>query len=199
MFFATQLWRNRRLIWRLALTQLRDRYASTAIGSLWAVLQPILVMLVFWFVFTYALRQGTPTDGAPFVLFLIIGLGVWFALSDALLNGANAVTQNAYLITKIAFPVELLPVVPVVVALIVHAAMMLIIVALMIAMGSPPSVDAVEVLFYGAAMFGCWRPGYRVSAVRDQCFLSRYGTIAGSGAAGLVLDHPYRLVAGYIF
>ena len=46
--FPLRIWRHRRLVWRLATTQLRDRYASTAIGSLWAILQPIMMILVFW-------------------------------------------------------------------------------------------------------------------------------------------------------
>ena len=150
--FPLHLWGHRRLIWRLATTQLRDRYASTAIGSLWAILQPVMMILVFWFVFSFGLRLGRGADEAPFVLVLIIGLVAWFAFSDALLNGVNSVMQNAYLIKKIAFPVEVLPLVPVVVALIVHAALLVIVIGIMMATGTEPSVRTPLLIYYVLAM-----------------------------------------------
>lgn len=115
------LWRQRQLVWRLASVQLQERYASTLLGSAWAVMQPVSVMLVFWFVFSYGLRLNPGQGQVPFVLFFIGGMVAWLAFSDAVVGAAAAITRNAFLVKKVAFPLEVLPAVPVVAAMAVHA------------------------------------------------------------------------------
>ncbi len=146
------LYANRALIWRLSLAEVRERYASTVFGSLWAVLQPAILIMVFWFVFAYGLRLTSPAAEVPFFLLLIVGLGVWFCFSDAVQGGTNAVTQRAYLVKKIAFPLEILPVVPVVSALLVHAVMLMLILVILAVNDIYPTWKALSVLYYAAAL-----------------------------------------------
>ena len=53
---VTSLWTHRRLIWQLALHDLRARYAATVVGSVWAIVNPLILILVFWFVSAHGLR-----------------------------------------------------------------------------------------------------------------------------------------------
>lgn len=120
----SQLWRSRGLVLRLARAQLRDRYSGSALGMVWALLQPAMVMAVFWFVFSFGLRVVSAPGEAPFVALLLVGLVAWFWFSDAVGMGAHAVTGSAYLVKKVAFPVELLPLAPVMASLLVHLALL---------------------------------------------------------------------------
>lgn len=142
---------NRKLIWRLAKAQVRDRYASTLLGSVWAIVHPALMLLVFWFVFEYGLKisQSGPI---PFFLTLIVGLAAWIVFNDAVVAGINAVTSSSHLVKKLAFPLEILPVVPVVSACIVHACIMGVVLVIMAINGYMPGRGFPLVLYYAACM-----------------------------------------------
>jgi ABC-type polysaccharide/polyol phosphate export permease len=148
------LWRQRQLIWRLASVQLRERYASTLLGSAWAVVQPVSVMLVYWLVFAYGLRLSTAEGQVPFVLYLITGVVIWLAFADAVSGAAASVTRNAFLVKKVAFPLEVLPVVPVVAALVVHGAALACALAVCWLTGPGPGWPLLLLLLYalGAAV-----------------------------------------------
>lgn len=120
------IWRSRGLVLRLAQSQLRDRHSGSALGVIWALLQPAMVMAVFWFVFSYGLRVVSPPGEAPFVAMLLVSLAAWFWFSDAVSMGTHAVTGSAYLVKKVAFPLELLPLAPVMASLLVHLGLLLI-------------------------------------------------------------------------
>ncbi len=115
-----EIWRSRGIVLRLAQAELRNRYSGSALGVLWALIQPAMVMAVFWFVFSYGLRVTSPEGEPAFVARLLVGLAAWFCFSEAVSNGAHAVTGSAYLVKKVAFPLELLPLAPVIAAVMVH-------------------------------------------------------------------------------
>lgn len=121
-----EIWRSRSLLQRLARSQLRDRYSGSALGALWALLQPLAFMAVFWFVFVFGLRIASPAGQASFVAVLLVGLGAWFWFSDTVANGVTAVTGSAYMVKKVAFPLEILPLAPVLASLVVHVAVMIV-------------------------------------------------------------------------
>jgi ABC-type polysaccharide/polyol phosphate export permease len=140
------------LAWRLASLTLRDRYASTLLGGVWAVLQPAGLIAVYWFVFSYGLRMQTQAGDVPFFLVLIVGLSAWFFVSDALLGGANVVLANSYLVKKIAFPVAILPLIPVLTGLLIHALMLVLIAVILMTSGLWPAWSWLLVVYYGLAL-----------------------------------------------
>ncbi|MCW3473924.1 ABC transporter permease [Rhodovastum sp. RN2-1] len=147
------------LAWRLATLQLRDRYVSTMFGGLWAVLQPAALIAVYWFVFSYGLRLPTPASGVPFFLVLIVGLSVWFFVSDALTGGSNAIISNSYMVKKIAFPVAILPIVPVLTGLMIHGAMLGLIAVILVLNGFWPDWSWLLLGYYGVALI-CFLTGW---------------------------------------
>ncbi|MCA3420054.1 MAG: ABC transporter permease [Roseomonas sp.] len=118
------LWNSRGLVFPLARAQLRDRHSGSALGVLWALLQPAVLMAVFWFVFSFGLKVVSPPDEAPFVALLLVGLAAWFWFNEAVSMGSHAVTGSAYLVKKVSFPVELLPLAPLIASLMVHIALL---------------------------------------------------------------------------
>jgi len=158
--------RERRLILRLAAVELRNRYAATALGTLWAVLQPVLLIAVFWFVFAFGLKLQMPATEAPFALMLIIGLVVWLGFSDSVLQSCNSVLQSAYLVRKIAFPIEILPMASVVGALSVHLASLVFVVAIIFATEHriSPNIFWLPFYFFSLSLFAVGL-GYLLSAL----------------------------------
>jgi lipopolysaccharide transport system permease protein len=105
-----ELWSYRELIRNLVLRDLRVRYKGSAFGYLWTQVAPLLMMLVFWFVFSFFLPSG---GVAMFPIFLIVALLPWNYCAEAVAGGARSVLDNANLIKKVFFPREVLPLVTV--------------------------------------------------------------------------------------
>ncbi len=92
---------------------LNDRFLGSALGLIWAVLSPLMLMGIFVFVFTFVFPSRLPgRDGAlPFVIWLISGYGPWLGISEGLSSATSSVTGSAGIVKNIAFKSELLPVV----------------------------------------------------------------------------------------
>src|SRR5262245_10405619 len=91
----------------LSIHRVRVRYKQSRLGILWAVLQPVAMMLAFTLMFAF-LRTG-PSASVPFPLFAYSALIPWTMFSSGLTNAAGALTSHASLLTKVAFPREILP------------------------------------------------------------------------------------------
>lgn len=100
--YVQELWRRREFVWFLALGNFKGRNASTALGLFWWVLNPVLLSLVYWFVFGFFL-------GTRDIIYLMSGMFAFHFTSQALTGGANAVLQNSKLLTNLKFPRLILP------------------------------------------------------------------------------------------
>lgn len=103
---------HRQLAWALAKRDITDRYVNQMLGTAWAVLHPLIFVLIYIFLFVFVFkarigdRPGLPDD---FALYIMAGLIPWLALQDALTRGVLALSSNASLVKQVVFPLELLP------------------------------------------------------------------------------------------
>ena len=95
------------LLVTLSAHRINVRYRQTALGILWAVLQPLLMMLIFTAVFSVLAR--IPSEGVPYALFAYSALLPWTFFSTALTNATGSLVGHSSLITKVYFPREILP------------------------------------------------------------------------------------------
>src|SRR5215510_14098138 len=111
------LWRYRELFRVLAWRDLSVRYKQTVIGVLWALIRPVLAMLVFTIIFGQIARL--PSDGsATYPLMVLAGILPWTFFSTGLSEASNSLINNANLISKVYFPRMIVPTATVVVALV---------------------------------------------------------------------------------
>jgi lipopolysaccharide transport system permease protein len=109
------LWRYRELFQVLAWRDLSVRYKQTAIGAIWALLRPLLAMLVFTTIFGRIAKL--PSDGtAPYALMVFCGMLPWTFFATGLAEASNSLVNNANLISKVYFPRLIVPTASVVVA-----------------------------------------------------------------------------------
>jgi lipopolysaccharide transport system permease protein len=104
---AQELWNYRELLFFLAWRDIKVRYKQTVLGAAWALLQPAMMMLVFYFIFKKL--ANVDTGSVPYPLFVLAGLLPWNFFSTAMTNAANSVIGSERLITKIYFPRLLVP------------------------------------------------------------------------------------------
>jgi lipopolysaccharide transport system permease protein len=103
-----ELWRYRDLAYQIAARDVTVRYRQTALGAVWAILQPIGFMVVFSLFF--GKLAGVSSDGLPYALFSLAGLVPWTFFSTVLTLGADSLVVNTPLVSKIYFPRIFLPV-----------------------------------------------------------------------------------------
>lgn len=99
----------RKQIFKLAKADLVKTYRGSALGWAWALIKPVVTIFVFWFAFTIGLRAGNPVNGFPYFLWLIAGFVPWFYMSEMITGGASCIRNNKHLVTKMKFPVSVVP------------------------------------------------------------------------------------------
>lgn len=105
-----RLFRHRSLIRTLVVRELKARYRGSVLGFFWSFLNPLLLLLVYSFVFTTVIDRGDLAGLEPYAVFLFCGLLPWTWFSSSLNESAGTLIVNANLIKKVVFPVETLPV-----------------------------------------------------------------------------------------
>ena len=115
-----ELWQNRRLIWKLAKNDFKKRYAGSYMGAMWALVQPVITVVMYYIVFDKIMGNGggglRDSGDVPFVLFLTAGLVPWFYFNEALTNGTNALLEDNYLVKKVVFKISILPIIKIIAA-----------------------------------------------------------------------------------
>jgi len=128
----------------LSVHRVNVRYRQSRLGLLWAVIQPLAMMLVFTLMFSFL--RAAPSGDIPFPLFAYSALIPWTMFSTALNNASTALTSHAALLTKVSFPREILPLTYIVAGLVDMSIASLVLVALMIWFGVPLTATALWVL-----------------------------------------------------
>src|SRR5947208_13338210 len=109
------LWRYRELFFVLAWRDLAVRYKQTVIGIIWALIRPLLTMVVFTVIFGRIAKL--PSDGsAPYPLLVFAGMLPWTLFATGLGEAANSMVNSAHLISKVYFPRLIVPTTPIMVA-----------------------------------------------------------------------------------
>ncbi|KGR86523.1 ABC transporter permease [Lysinibacillus odysseyi] len=98
-----------RLIFRVSVNDIKSRYQSHYLGGLWQFLNPLLQISVYWFVFGLGIRGGSPVGDVPFFLWLITGLIPWLYIAPVLNQGTKSISSKINMVSKMKFPVSILP------------------------------------------------------------------------------------------
>ena len=139
--------RDKKLIFNLAKNDFKTKYAGSYFGMIWAFVQPVIMILVYWFALDIGLRSGQ-TMSYPFVLWLMCGLVPWFFFSEALGSGTNALTEYSYLVKKVVFKIDILPIVKLISAMFVHLFFVALVIILHACYGYFPDWYTLQILYY---------------------------------------------------
>ena len=152
MALPVELYQNRRLVWRLSRNDFKKRYAGSYLGTIWAMVPPIVTVAMYWVVFDRIFGSGpqvTYTGGeVPYVLFLTAGLVPWFFFSDAVMGGMTSLMEYNYLVKKVVFKVSILPIIKVTAAMFVHIGFSVVLVLIAAFYGYTPTVYTLQLFYY---------------------------------------------------
>lgn len=149
-----ELFQSRHLIWKLAKNDFKKRYAGSYMGAVWAMIQPVVTVLMYYIVFDKVMgNPGRGAEDVPFVLFLTAGLVPWFYFSEALNNGTNAMMEYNYLVKKVVFKISILPIIKIIAATFIHVFFVFVLLIVAACYGYYPTVYTLQIFYYSACLF----------------------------------------------
>ncbi|WP_180966835.1 ABC transporter permease [Cohaesibacter celericrescens] len=131
----------------MAIRDFKTRHVGTFGGIIWAIIQPLALVTVFYFVFAIGFRVQSP-EKTPFILWFVAGQVVWTLFSDNLISIVSSITSNAHFIKKTIFPSEIFAVIKVVSGTMSHLIFLSILVLVMIFFKIPFHIERILVLYY---------------------------------------------------
>lgn len=152
-----ELFQSRELIWKLAKNDFKKRYAGSYLGFLWALIQPVVTVLMYWIVFdrVFQTRSQMVASGVdvPYVLYLTAGLVPWFYFSEALTNGTSALLEYSYLVKKVVFNISILPIIKLIAATFIHIFFVVVLLVVAVCYGYYPSIYTIQIVYYSFCLF----------------------------------------------
>jgi len=198
------LWEYRELLFFLVWRDIKVRYKQTVLGVAWAILQPLLTMVVFSIFF--GRLAGVPSDGIPYPIFTFTALLPWQLFSYALIESSNSLVANERLITKVYFPRLVIPLSAVLAGLVDFGIAFGVLVVMMLFWGIVPTVAILTLPFFillaitTALAVGLWLSALNVQ-YRDVRyvlpFLSQFWLFATPIAyPSSLIPEPWRALYG---
>jgi lipopolysaccharide transport system permease protein len=111
--FVLTVWQHRKLTLMLAEREISEKYVGQALGGLWAVLHPMLLLGVYYFLISVVFKIRMPdVEGMPsdYFLYILSGMAPWLSFQEAVNKGAMAIRGQSSLVKQVVFPIEILPV-----------------------------------------------------------------------------------------
>jgi len=168
-----ELWNYRELLFILVWRDIKVRYKQTALGAIWAILQPVLATVVFSIFFGRFAK--VPSDGIPYPVFAYVGLLPWQLFAYALNESTNSLVSNQNLITKVYFPRLVIPLSAVLAGLVDFAIAFVVLLGLFWRYGIVPSASLVVLpVFILLAVASALAIGLWLSALNVQYRDVRY-------------------------
>ncbi|MCI8441094.1 MAG: ABC transporter permease [Provencibacterium sp.] len=143
-----EIWTNRARMFRLALYDYQVSNKDSYLGMLWSILNPLIQILTYWFVFGLGIRSGRPVDGHPFLPWMLCGLIPWFFINSALVQGAASIYMKSSTVLRLRFPVATIPMGSVLVAFFNHAVTLGILLVMLLCFGYFPNFYWLNLLYY---------------------------------------------------
>lgn len=141
------IWSDRHLLISLSKKDFIRRFSGTYFGIAWGFVQPLLTIIVYWAVFQFGFRSGDVGE-IPFVLWFICGIVPWLFISEAFSIASNSFIDYSYLIKKVKFNINILPLVKILSSFYIHIFFVGIITAICLVLGWYPKIYFVQIMYY---------------------------------------------------
>ena len=148
---------NRKLIFELAKNDFKNRFAGSYLGAVWAFVQPVVTVLMYYIVFDKIFQSRSEAVAGdlpiPYVLFLTAGLVPWFYFNEGIMNGMISLMQYNYLVKKVVFNIDVLPIIKVVSAGFIHLFFMIVMLVVGMIYSYFPGLMTIQLLYYCLCLF----------------------------------------------
>lgn len=161
----------------MARREIITQYVGSLLGFIWTFIHPMVLVTVFWFVFSIGFKSK-PMGDVPFVVWLTAGMAPWFMFSDVVLGSVGVIVGNGHLIKKTLFPAQILPIIKLLSGTVTHAIFLFVLLCLIIFQKMPISLFYFQVFYYFFCMiFLVLGIAWAVSAL--NVFIRDIGQVVG--------------------
>ncbi len=129
--FINEIISKRLVIYQLARQDFRNRYLGSTLGFVWTFIQPLVMVLILWFVFSVAFKTGS-VNGVPFSSYLLVGMAAWYFFSESLGMSTTVFQEYAFMVKKVNFQIAVLPMVKILSSLAVHGIFLIIVMVILL-------------------------------------------------------------------
>ena len=121
---------------------------DSKLGMLWSILDPLIQIFAYWFAFGLGIRGGKPVNGVEYINWMLVGLTPWFFLSASIRKGTKSIHKKVNIITKMKFPISILPTTVIFKELFSHLIMIVVIIVFILFNGVDISLNSLGVIYY---------------------------------------------------
>lgn len=144
---------NRKMVAELSASDFRKRFVGSYFGVIWMFVQPMVTIAIYAFIFgEHGMKNSPPVPNASYVIWLAPGIIPWFYFSEALNMGTGTLQEYSFLVKKVVFKIELLPVIKLLSCFLVHACFLVIMFGLFLLDGRAPMISWLQILYYSFAL-----------------------------------------------
>lgn len=132
---------------QFAVDDFRSKYAGSIMGVTWAFIQPLMTIIIYWFIFQVGFASK-PVDGYPYILWLISGIVPWFLISEAIPGVTSCLVEYSYLVKKVLFNIHILPISKIISSFLVHIFLVILTIVCFIFWGYFPDIYYLQLPYY---------------------------------------------------
>ncbi|MGY3750668.1 ABC transporter permease [Vagococcus acidifermentans] len=140
--------KNFGIITRISKYEEKATYQSHYLGLIWQFLNPAIQIGIYYLVFGIGVRRGQEVDGVPFIIWMLIGIIAWFFINSSILGGSNSIYKQVGMVSKMKFPVSILPTVNMASNFVSYRWMMLVLLVAMLGFGVMPTIYWLQYFYY---------------------------------------------------
>jgi ABC-type polysaccharide/polyol phosphate export permease len=152
IYFMRDVARSQTMIRTMSINDFKSRYAGSFFGVIWAFIQPIVTMLVLFYVFQFGFKSQ-PIHNVPFFFWLVCGFVPWTFFADSFSSSAQSLMEYNYLVKKVVFRTSILPIVKILSSLFVHFFFILFLFVVMFMYAFHFSVYNIQIFYYLFGLF----------------------------------------------
>jgi ABC-type polysaccharide/polyol phosphate export permease len=150
--FLKDSFQKRFILFQLIRRDIKNKYIGSLLGFIWTIIQPLIMMFIYWFVFTVGFKAGSIGDGIPYIAYFTTGIIAWNFFNEAINSSTNVFQEYSYLVKKINFKISILPIVKILSALVFHLIFIGVVILILVISKIPFSFYWFQTLYYMIAM-----------------------------------------------
>ncbi len=151
--FLRVIYVYRYTIWIMAIQEIRAKYAGSVLGGLWNIIHPVVLVFIYWVVFSVGFKVPPPKS-VPFLSWFFCAFVAWQSFSDSVMSSSNSVLKHRNLIKKTVFPAQILPLISIISNLINSIILIGLLLIVMFLQGVGTTLFAFQTIYYLFAYSG---------------------------------------------
>lgn len=152
MSFFKTIKENYKMIFQLGKNDFKNKFAGTSLGAIWGFITPFMFMAMYVIVFQFILKTGSAGD-YPFVVWYIPGMAMWQFINDAIINASNSIRNYSYLVKKIVFPVDIIPLISLISSFTIGLFLFIVAIVVCAIFGYLPNILSMLYIIFAAICF----------------------------------------------